>query len=66
MLKLVNADDDEVIGMSVPHEKVGEIEVAVSRIRAEVRTMQRTWATQFRPTGAVHERSKKAGVHCVT
>ena len=52
--------------MSVPHEKVGEIEVAVSRIRAEVRTMQRTWATQFRPTGAVHERSKKAGVHCVT
>ncbi len=48
------------------HEKLGEIMVGVSRIRAEYRSVQRSWNPKFHPTGAVHERSKKAGAHCVT
>ncbi|KAI0697502.1 hypothetical protein C8T65DRAFT_813700 [Cerioporus squamosus] len=62
---LLTTDDDEVLG-GPSHEELGEIEVAVSRIRAEYRSVQRTWGVKFRPTGAVHERSKKAGAHCVT
>ncbi|RPD75702.1 hypothetical protein L226DRAFT_462145 [Lentinus tigrinus ALCF2SS1-7] len=58
------ADDEEMLG-TPSHEKLGQIEVTVSRIRAECRLVQRTWSNGFRPTEAVHERSKKAGVHCV-
>ncbi|RDX42450.1 hypothetical protein OH76DRAFT_1411128 [Lentinus brumalis] len=62
---LLTTDDEEEVGMT-SHEKLGEIMVGVSRIRAEYRSVQRSWNPKFHPTGAVHERSKKAGAHCVT
>lgn len=57
-------DDEEKLGIPL-HANVGEIKVGVERIRAEHETVQCTW-DKFKPTGAVHERSKKAGVHCVS
>ena len=46
------------------YANLGEIVVCVSRIRAECRSVPHSWG-KFKPMGAVHERSKKAGVHCV-
>ncbi|KAI0754338.1 hypothetical protein C8Q80DRAFT_362391 [Daedaleopsis nitida] len=61
---LQTTDDDEVLG-SPSHAHLGEIEVGVLRIRAEYRSVPHSW-TKFQPVGAVHERSKKAGVHSVS
>ena len=47
------------------HAALGEIEVSVVRIRAEYRSVPHTMG-RFRPVGTVNERSKKAGVHCVS
>ena len=56
-------EEDEEIGAN-SHAALGEIEVAVSRIRAEYRAVPHS-GNRFEPVGAVNERSKKAGVHCV-
>ncbi len=47
------------------HTALGEIEVSVVRIRAECRSVPHSMG-RFQPVGAVNERSKKAGVHCVS
>ena len=47
------------------HAALGEIEVSVVRIRADYRSVPHSMG-KFRPVGAVNERSKKAGVHCVS
>ena len=59
----IHLEEDEEIG-STSHAALGEIEVDVSRIRAEYRSVPHN-GTKFRPVGPVNERSKKAGVHCV-
>ena len=58
-------DDEENVNSLAPHAALGEIEVSIVRIRAEYRSVPHTMG-RFQPVGAVHERSKKAGVHCVS
>ncbi|KAI0716755.1 hypothetical protein C8Q76DRAFT_416633 [Earliella scabrosa] len=60
---LQTTDEDDALGMP-SYANLGEIVVCVSRIRAECRSVPHSWG-KFKPMGAVHERSKKAGVHCV-
>ena len=59
------ADDEENVNSLAPHAALGQIEVSIVRIRAEYRSVPHTMG-RFQPVGAVHERSKKAGVHCVS
>ncbi|KAH9941780.1 uncharacterized protein BXZ73DRAFT_14533, partial [Epithele typhae] len=56
---------DEDVSDSVSHAALGEIQVAVSRIRAEVRAVPHTKG-KFQPVGPVNERCKKGGVHCTS
>ncbi|TBU34227.1 hypothetical protein BD311DRAFT_747369 [Dichomitus squalens] len=62
---LRTTDDEEHMYALASHAALGEIEVSVIRIRAEYRSVPHTMG-KFRPVEAVHERSKKAGVHCVS
>ncbi|KAI0716743.1 hypothetical protein C8Q76DRAFT_416341 [Earliella scabrosa] len=61
---LQTTDDDETLWSGGVSEKLGTIELKVVHVRPQVRT------AKFKPqafTGvsSVHERSKKAGAHCV-
>ena len=58
-------DDEAHMHTLASAAALGEIEVSVIRIRAEYRAVPHTMG-KFRPVEAVHERSKKAGVHCVS
>ncbi|KAI0370546.1 hypothetical protein BV20DRAFT_1018689 [Pilatotrama ljubarskyi] len=59
-------DEDALLGLDIASlEKVGTIEVRAVRIRAETRPVPFK-AQPFAGVGAVHERSKKLGGHCVT
>ena len=58
-------DSDDLLE-SMHNPELGTIKVAVYPVTREARVQKRVHSyANFQPVGAVHERSKKAGVHCV-
>ncbi|KAH9852267.1 hypothetical protein C2E23DRAFT_192821 [Lenzites betulinus] len=63
---LQTTDDDAALGNAANLEKLGTIELRVFHIRAETGRERPFRPRAFTGVGTVHERSKKAGAHCVT
>ncbi|KAI0831307.1 hypothetical protein BC628DRAFT_747864 [Trametes gibbosa] len=63
---LVITDDDTVVDTQNVSDKLGSIEVAMTRVGGFVESTDPYCGRNFIDTGPIHEKSKKAGVHAVT
>lgn len=62
----MHPDDDAALGKAANLEKLGTIELRVFHIREQTGRERPFRPRAFTGVGTVHERSKKAGAHCVT
>lgn len=63
----VPSDDDSIINTKNVSEKLGSIEVVLTRVeRFEPLSTPFAGGYSFPEIGPIHEKSKKAGVHTVT